>query len=254
MFFILSKILHFLISPLIWAIALLLWALLTKSAKRKKTLLIITCSLLYFFANPFINDEAFRWYEERNPTYDEIAETYDVVVVLGGFTSFDDENGLEGFHASTDRFLHGLKLYKTGKAKKIMLVGGSGSIANPDEKEGVIMAGFLADIGVPMEDIIIEKESKNTRENAVNAAKILNNDFVGGKFLLVTSGYHMPRAKRCFQKVGIAVTPFSVDHYAGKRKFIFDHLFLPNPHTIAKWETLFHEWVGFITYKVLGYV
>ena len=254
MFFILSKILHFIISPLIWVFVLLLWSLLTKLPKRKKKLLIIACSLLYFFANPFINDEAFRWYEERNPTYDEISETYEVVIVLGGFTSFDEQNGLEGFHASTDRFLHGLKLYKTGKAKKIMLVGGSGSIANSEEKEGVIMARFLADIGVPVEYIIIEKESKNTRENAINTAKILNEDFPDGKYLLVTSGYHMPRAKRCFQKVGIAVTPFSVDHVAGKRKFIFDHLFLPDTYTITKWETLFHEWVGFVTYKVLGYV
>jgi len=102
-----------------------------------------------------------------------------------------------------------------------------------------------------MEYVIIEKESKNTRENAVNVAKILNKDFPEGKYLLVTSGYHMPRAKRCFQKVGITVTPFSVDHYAGKRKFIFDHLFLPDIYIIAKWETLFHELVGFITYKIL---
>ena len=254
MFFILSKILHFLISPLIWAIALLLWSLLTKLPKRKKKLLIIACSLLYFFSNAFIVDEAYRWYEERNPTYDEITQTYDVVIVLGGFTTYDEQSELEGFHASTDRFLHGLKLYKTGKAKKIMLVGGSGSLSNPEEKEGVVMAGFLAKIGVPMEDIIIEKEYKNTRENAINTAKILNEDFPDGKYLLVTSGYHMPRAKRCFEKVGIAVTPFSVDHYAGKRKYIFDHLFLPDTNTVAKWETLFHEWVGFVTYKVLGYV
>lgn len=233
---------------------LLLWSLLTKLPKRKKKLLIIAFTLLYFFSNAFIVDEVYRWYEERNPTYNEISETYDVVIVLGGFTTYDEQNGLEGFHASTDRFLHGLKLYKTGKAKKIMLVGGSGSLSNPEEKEGVVMAGFLAKIGVPMEDIIVEKESKNTRENAVNAAKILNNDFADGKFLLVTSGYHMPRAKRCFEKIGVAVTPFSVDHYAGKRKFIFDHLFLPNTDSIAKWETLFHEWVGFIAYKILGYV
>lgn len=254
MFFLFSKILHFLISPFIWVFMLLLWGLFAKSPKRKRALFILVFTMLYFFSNHFIIDEVYRFYEERNPTYTSISETYDVVIVLGGFTSYDELSELEGFHASSDRFLHGLKLYKTGKAKKIMLVGGSGSIVNSNEKEGIVMAGYLTKIGVPTEDIIIEKESKNTRENAVNAAEILNKDFANGKFLLVTSGYHMPRAKRCFQKVGIAVTPFSVDQYAGKRKYIFDHLFLPDTYVVMKWEIILHEWIGFVMYKVLGYV
>lgn len=254
MFFILSKILHFLISPFIWIIILFVWALLSRSAKRKKTLLLIAFSVLYLFSNSFIIDEVFRFYEERNPTYNEISVTYDAVIVLGGFTTYDELSDLEGFYASSDRFLHGLKLYKTGKAKKIMLVGGSGSIANPNEKEGLVMAGFLSKIGVPNEDIIIEKESKNTHENAINSAKILNHLYPNGNYLLVTSGYHMPRAKRCFKKANLTITPFSVDHSAGKRKFLFDHLFLPNTQALTKWEVILHEWIGFVTYKLLGYV
>ncbi|HLU86073.1 MAG TPA: YdcF family protein [Vicingaceae bacterium] len=254
MFFILSKLLHFLISPIIWVFGLLIAMLLVKSPRLKRKLLISSLVVLYFFSNAFIVDEVFRWYEERTPSYKTMTTTYDIALVLGGFTTYDTESGLEGFHESTDRFLHALHLYKTGKVQKIMLIGGSGSIAKPEEKEGEIMAGFLTKIGVPKEAIIIENQSKNTRENALYAAEILKSYPPTSKLLLITSGYHMPRAKRCFQKAGVAFTPYSVDYYSGERKFVFDHLLLPDIQAITRWRVILHEWVGFITYKMLGYV
>ncbi len=254
MFFIISKILHFLISPLTWVFILLLWGVLSKNQRSKKKIFLTAIVLLYFFSNSFIVDEAFRFYEERDAKYSEITKTYDVAIVLGGFTSYDAEQELEGFHASIDRLLHGLKLYKTGKAKKIMLVSGSGSITKPNEKEALILKNYLLKIGIPEQDLIIESESRNTHENAVNTAKILNKSFQKGNFILITSGYHMPRAKRCFKKVGLPVAPFSVDQYAGKRKFVFDYLFIPNIEALKKWNILTHEWFGVISYKIVGYI
>ena len=254
MFFYISKILHFLISPATWIFVLLLFGLLVKNPKRKRKCYVAAIVLFYLFSNAFILNEAFRIYEERTPDVLHNQQKFDVAIILGGLTSYDDELQLEQFHASIDRLLHGVQLYHTGRAKKIMLVGGSGSITNPNEKEAQILYHFLVKSGIPKNDIIVENASKNTRQNATNTTEILNETMPNGKFVLVTSGYHMPRAKRCFDKVALTVTPFSVDQYAGKRKYVFDHLFIPNGSTLSKWDMLFHEWFGYISYKVAGYI
>jgi uncharacterized SAM-binding protein YcdF (DUF218 family) len=252
MFFILSKVLLFLLSPIIWIFGLLLWTLFTKKTKRKKQLLITTIIFFYFFSNTFIVDEFVRAYEERNLTYSDLVENYDVAIVLGGFSAYDESQEMVQFHTATDRLMAGIKLYKTGRAKKIMISSGSGSILKPNHKEALYIKDYLLSIGISQQDLIIESESKNTKENSVNSAKILKKYFPNGKFILITSATHMPRAKRCFHKVGISVTPFSVDHQAGPRKFVFDHLFFPNVESFKTWKSLTKEWAGMIAYKLAG--
>lgn len=254
MFFILSKILLFLATPLIWIFGLLLWGILTKKPIRKKRLLRATIILFYFFSNSFIIDEFVRLHEERNQTYAELTEIYDVAIVLGGFSDYDAKQELIQFHSSTDRLMAGIKLYKTGRAKKLMISSGSGKIMHPDEKEALFIEDYLLKIGIPTEDLIIESESKNTRENAAYSAKILEEQYTNGNYLLVTSAIHMPRAKRCFKKAGLTVTPFSVDHQAGPRKYLIDHLFIPDIDSFVRWRQLIKEWIGFIAYKMADYI
>lgn len=254
MFFIFSKILLFLLDPLIWIFLLLLWGILTKNSIKKKRILWATAFVCYFFSNAFITDEFVRAYEERNPTYSELTNIYDVAIVLGGFSSYDASQEQVQFHSATDRLMAGIKLYKTGRVKNLMIASGSGKILNPDDKEAIFVRDYLLSIGIPAKDLIIESESKNTRENAVNTATILNKKYKNGKFLLVTSSIHMPRAKRCFKKVKLTVTPFSVDHQAGPRKYIFDHLFIPNLDSLRRWKALTKEWAGFLAYRINDYV
>ena len=56
----------------------------------------------------------------------------------------------------------------------------------------------------------------------------------------------MRRAKDCFKKEGITVTPYSTDKYAGKRRYDFQHLFIPNVGSFVCWEKLIHEIVGYV--------
>ena len=51
-------------------------------------------------------------------------------------------------------------------------------------------------------DILIENDSRNTYENAVNSAKMLNTSYPNGRLLLVTSAFHMRRSLACFRKTG----------------------------------------------------
>lgn len=254
MFFYLSKILFFLTTPIVWVFGLLLWGVLTKKPIRKKRLLWASLITFYFFANPFITDEFVRMYEEPCQSYTEIENTYDVVIVLGGFSNFEAKHEVVQFHSQTDRLMAAIKLYRTGKARKIMISSGSGQIMRPGEKEALYIGKYLKEIGIPEKDLIIEAESRNTRENAVNSAAILNDKYTDGNYILVTSASHMPRAKRCFNKVGLSVTPFSVDHQSGERMYVIDHLFIPSAHAMIRWQMLIKEWIGFVTYKMMGYM
>ena len=63
MFFILSKILAFLIMPLVWVIALMVYAILSRNSKRKRRTFITALILLIFFSNTFILDNVMRLWE-----------------------------------------------------------------------------------------------------------------------------------------------------------------------------------------------
>lgn len=254
MFFIFSKILLFLLSPIIWIFALLIWTIITKNGIQKKRLLWFTLIVFYFFSNSFIAEEFVRAYEERDQTYTTLKSDFDVAIVLGGFSSYNVKQEMVAFHSATDRLMAGIKLYKTGKAKKIMLSSGSGSILKPNEKEALYIKDYLLEIGIPLQDLIIESASKNTRENAVKSAEILNKNYAKGKFVLITSATHMPRAKRCFKKAGLSVVPFAVDHQSEPRKFVLDHLFIPNTESFKNWNCLTKEWAGLIAYKLAGHI
>jgi uncharacterized SAM-binding protein YcdF (DUF218 family) len=68
------------------------------------------------------------------------------------------------------------------------------------------MREFLACQGVPVTAIEVEMRSSNTRENALNVARLLAGENRGK--VLLTSDYHMYRAARAFAKAGLTVAPW----------------------------------------------
>ncbi len=85
MIFILSKVLLFLIKPLIWSCCLFIFALFNKSAWKRKRLLIAGVVVLLLFSNGFIFGKVANAYEADYPPND----TYDVGIVLGGFSGIN---------------------------------------------------------------------------------------------------------------------------------------------------------------------
>lgn len=254
MFFIFSKILAFVITPIVWIITLLLFSLFSKNEKKKKKALIVSVALLLFFSNNFIFDEIIRAWEVDAVSIESLDSTYEVGVVLGGLIKYDPQLDRLQFERGNDRLMQAIELYKKGIIKKILFTGGSGSILIPEAKEALFAQRFLLAIDIPQEDIIIETESRNTRENALFTKKILHKKYPGTKILLFTSAFHMRRATGCFSKVGITSTPYSTDRLAGPRKFTFDHLFIPGTDAFTGWNTLIHEVTGYVVYKISGYI
>lgn len=160
----------------------------------------------------------------------------DVVILLGG---------------SQHRILHALRIYRIGKAPLIVISGGnpSGAVVSEAQQN----ADILAELGAPRSALVLESESRTTRENAVNiAAMFKEHGWRSG--LLVTSGAHMPRALAAFQKVGLSVTPAATDlrSWTPRTVSLFD--FMPNVEALAWTTSAIKEMIGLCVYRVRGWV
>ncbi|MDX9931631.1 MAG: YdcF family protein [Bacteroidales bacterium] len=255
MFFILSKILAFLFSPITWILALIALALFLRNPKLKKRFLIAALATGLFFTNSFIAKEFMRMWEPEPSSVYSIQIKYDAVIVLGGgIVTTNAQNKTLTFRNNPDRIMQALWLYKNDKADKILISGGSGSMQYPDMLESVLVRVFLIVIGLPSYFFYIYRLSKNTRENAVISEKILNDSIPGGEFLLITSASHMRRSIGCFRNVNLKVDPFPVDLTAGDRSWYWMNLLLPKTDALDIWDELLHEIIGYLTYRIVGYI
>ncbi|NTW32138.1 MAG: YdcF family protein [Bacteroidetes bacterium] len=255
MFFILSKLLTFVISPLVWIITFLLLALFLKNKKIARRFLYSSVILILFFSNPFIADELCRMWEYPITQDKDLAATYDVGIVLGGgMVTIDTDYDRMTFRHNTDRIFQALQLYKTGRIKKMLISSGSGSLVFRDMIESTLLKRYLLKIGIPDSAVIIDSLSENTYQNAVNSAQILKKAYPKGKFLLITSSSHLRRAKACFIKTGITVTPYSTNLITGRRLLNTGNMIIPNLSAFDAWDKILHEVIGYIVYKVCGYL
>lgn len=252
MFFIISKLLSIFLHPFSWLFTLLIAALIVKNKKIKNKLLFITLFTAYFFSNAFIFHGINKLWEYPPTKKENLKEKYDAAIVLGGMINYNEASEMVDFQENIDRLLAALPMYERGRINKIFFSGGSGSLVD-DELESEVAKNWLMEIGIPAKDIIIEKQSRNTYENAIYSTKKLKNLYPNGDFLLITSSIHMRRSKACFEKAGLEVDIYPVDFMSSPQKYYFDDLFLPQSQVLGNWQQLLHEWVGYLAYKIKGY-
>ena len=253
MFFYLSKILYFLIQPINWVFLLLFLALFAKDNAKRRRCLIGGIILLYLFSNHFVFNEFLRAWEVPLGDQNKLNNEYTHAVVLGGIVRQVDNSKNIDFNRNADRILQILPFYFSGKVKKIIISGGSGSLIH-DNIESDMLEEYLIRLGVKKEDLILERKSRNTYENALFTKKILEKlEGSNKKILLCTSSIHMRRSIACFTKQEIIFDSFAVDSNSGKRRFYPSNLFIPSASVLAEWYPLIHEWTGVLIYKIMGY-
>ena len=245
MFFIVSKAISFLFRPIVWIFIFLLLSLMKKE-KRKK-FLILGITSFYFFCNGFIVDEFSRFWEIPRAN---ITEVYDVGIVLGGLADYDTITKTTNFNNRADRLLDAERLYHKGKIKKIMICGGNAEIFSGGYIEADAIKQYLITKKIPEKDIIAENRSRNTKENAFNAAEILNKKYRNGDFLLITSAVHMRRSQLCFDKANVEVTAFPTDCTKPYRSTSWEYILIPRIEALEQWQRLIHEWIGYVVYKI----
>jgi uncharacterized SAM-binding protein YcdF (DUF218 family) len=153
----------------------------------------------------------------------EKGKQYDAVVVLGknlGFRSNKDHIREQREHlaffgrSNTDA---GGILLRDGRTKKIILSTGVTVAGLPSEAQ--LMKKHLQRIWphVRDEDIILEEISKQTKGNAIEVKKVLEeNNIDPNNVGLVTMGFHMPRAQRFFRQVGLNLDALPTEEILGR--------------------------------------
>ncbi len=256
MFFIFSKLLYFIIQPINWLVGCLLLCVFTKNEKRRRKSLYLSLFLAVFFTNHFIFNLFMNWWELDTQLITEIEQPYEVGVLLGGFSNFYQRPNADrhNFSERGNRFFQTLELYKSGKIKKILVTGGSGNILDKVNNEAVAIKDFMLRIGIPENDIIIEPKARNTYENGLYTKEIINTQYKNASLLLITSAWHMRRSKAVFDKAGLKYTPFSVDHIGETVRWHPQSTLIPDRRGFYRWEVVIKEIVGYIFYKLKGYI
>ena len=248
-FFILSKILSFLVDPFLWICIIFILGIIIKKVYRRKYFIFLGFILLVFFSNGFIYGLIIK---KWNVEFDINNKQYDYGILMGGMISLNSTSENIQFLKNNDRLLNTIELYKNGTIKKILITGASGSMTS-EMKEAYILKSFLQNIGIPSKKVLIEEKSKNTYENAIFCQRIINNLHPKNDVncLAITSDYHMRRTIACFNKTNIKIDPFvkkpSITH------FDVEGIIIPQSHILFNWKILFHEIFGYYVYKLMGY-
>jgi uncharacterized SAM-binding protein YcdF (DUF218 family) len=249
MFFILSKILLFLLSPAFWIGLFLAWSFFTKKERRKKTLRIVSLVLFIVFTNPFFFNVCVRaWQPEPVQLH---GKSYSAAILLGG-VMMSDRQKRSYFGPDADRFIQTTMLYHSGIVKYIVVSGGSGSLLKKYPLEGDQLKEQLLTQGIPDSAIICENQSRNTYENAVFTKRILDSLKLQPPYVLVASAIHMPRARSAFKKAGAEVIVFPSAYKQIDHSMSWDDYIIPSTGALGSWSYFLKEVVGLTVYKWTG--
>ena len=247
-FFVLSKILSFLIDPFFWIIIFLALGLFGRIKYRRRKYLLTAIIFILFFSNGLVYRIIFNNWKIN---HDIKNEKFEYGILMGGMINLSSTKENIQFNKDNDRLLNTIELYHKKTISKILITGASGSLSS-DMKEAEILKSYLESVDIKAKDILTETKSKITYENAVFTTVLINNERRNKTCLLITSDYHMRRSMACFTQTGLNVTPFCKK--AEKTHFDLETILIPQSNILFKWKVLFHEIIGYYTYKVMGYI
>ncbi len=214
MFVFLSKLLDLLLAPLSWGLLLVMVGLLLRHRRARLAVGLQGLGLLvlYAFSTEPVANGLQQWVEAGAVSTYRPDIVYDAVIVLGGAVDADatERSGLPEYGPAVERILRGFEVLRDGRARQVFLVGGTLDTRPGALVESDVMARQLRLWGIEPEHIVTEGRSRNTRENALEAERIIR-EKGWTKLLLVTSAAHMPRALGTFQAVGLKPDTLVVD-------------------------------------------
>lgn len=255
MFFIVSKLLAFALTPsnLIGLVALLgLLSLWLRRDRLGRSLL--TASMLMFLIGAWspLGPALLGVLENRFPI-PALDRPIDGIVMLGGAidTHITQARQSPALTEAGERLTETAKLAVRFPNAKIVLSGGSDHLVSTEGvTESAVARDLLAAMGMNAARVSIEERSRNTCENAIESRKLA--DPLGtGKWLLVTSASHMPRAVACFKRAGFDVIPYPVDFRTEGRADLVRPVRKAS-EGLSVLDLAAHEWTGLISYRLFG--
>jgi len=241
----LHKILPLIASPLFLIFFLIILGTIIKSKK----ITLFGVVILIFCSLPIISNKLIHYLEKDYTLQDASAiNNADAIVVLSGMLKtikVDDKLKYE-FNEGVDRILSGIDLFKNNKASLLILTKGQvpWSLGIP---EGEYLKEFAIKFGVPKKSILLTDNVQNTDQEAKSVKKLLNSN--DAKVILITSAFHMPRAKKVFEASNIKVIPFAVDFINSHQKLTFMS-FVPSAGALSGTSFFVREMIGRLYYNL----
>lgn len=273
-----NKIVGFLVSPIGGAIAGGVVAVVCARLGRKRLAKWIgglTVAWLWLWMTPIMTWvvgvplEREFFVDGRVPAVESFPEA-DAIVLLGG--SMGIETNMSSYaemSTSADRVWQAVRLYWAGKATKIIATG--------DYAKDTTLP-LLKDFDMAEHDVSFldarttEEEAKGIREmlgRSVGVEELgveefgesdspthppKNSSTARPKVLLVTSAWHMKRARLMFEKyapgIEVVCAPADFENTFMAEKTTLFKMFLPDPNVFMLNSVAFHEWVGIVGYRV----
>ena len=157
------------------------------------------------------------WVGERDQ-----AAPADAIIVLGA-AAYDARPS----PVLEERIRHGIELYRRGLAKRLIFTGGYGRGARFSESQ--VAQRYALRHGVPQQAILIETESRTTRQNLQQAAALMRAHQLK-RAIIVSDPLHMARALRLAREAGIEAlgssTPTSrFRSFATRKRFLLQEVY-----------------------------
>jgi uncharacterized SAM-binding protein YcdF (DUF218 family) len=189
--------------------------------------------------------------ESRFPPWTPGERAPDGIIVLGGSIDADVSlaRNMPVVRHSPDRIIAAAALARQYPNARVVFTGGSPRLVS-DSREADYAAAIFESLGVDRSRLSIERQSRNTEENA-EFTKALVAPKPGERWVLVTSAYHMPRSIGMFRKVGFPVEAYPIDRWVGgwRDAFSFTALALEG---LSRTDIAMREWFGLVAYRVTG--
>lgn len=221
-----------------------------------KKFIVSSLGFLLFFSNGIISNELLKFIEYPWKRIDiELIKKADAIIVLSSGISLPPGNSKIIELNDTDRFFSGLKLFKAGKANKLIFTGGSNPFKSKIPLVGDVFMKESQLLGISKENLRTTTQVFNTKQEALEVKKLIQkeNTLFKKNIILITSAYHMKRAKKIFERNDFYVLPYPVDfkaYYGSYKNYFFDPLnFFPSSSSLSKSSLAIREIIGRIVYR-----
>lgn len=173
----------------------------------------------------------------RIPSVEMPAEAIVVLTAWASPTGVLNEPALRRVHKAARLFRQGLA--------PVLIISGGGDPESEGHRTAEFMARFAEELGVPAAAVILEQNSRNTFESAVNVSARCRALRIHTVFL-VTDAIHMRRASGAFAHQGVTVLPASADPW--------NQMWETPGIRMEKFWAAVHEYAGLLYYRWKGWL
>ena len=256
MFFYASKIIWYVLQPSSLLLLMLASGVISYGFGRMRAAmrLLVAATVIYALGGLTPISNALMLSLERHfarPDMENVGPV-DGIIVLGGVIDglVSSQGGEIALNEAAERLTEAAALAYRVPNARIVISGGDGSLLYEGSDEASYAQRFFTRIGIDPARITLEKQSRNTWENAIFTKRHIQPK-PGERWLLVTSAFHMKRATGVFRAADFPVAPWPVDF---RTRGAEDLLRVP-PRPSEGWKRIdmaVREWVGYIAYWATG--